>query len=130
MFKQLKNLIGGAFDSARKTSGEEIVLRKNKFGVVSADTEVIRRVVERDAVNVKGVHDLKASVDLIGSSRLKISLQIVLNQNNSAPNVSAALEKNIREDLKSIFEVTDVSLDMKITEFVRNETSERRRKLR
>jgi len=128
VFNKLKKLISGKVSSARK-SGVEITVKKNKFGVVDVDSEVIRRYIERDALSVEGVHNLRASVEDFGN-HLKISLEIVLKQNNSAPEVSTALENTIRDILKKIFEITEVDFGVKITEIVQNETSEKRRKLK
>ena len=125
---KLKKLISGKVSSAKK-SGVEITVKKNKFGVVGVDSEVIRRYIERDALSVEGVHNLRASVENFGN-HLKISLEIVLKQNNSAPEVSTALENTIRDILKKIFEITEIDFSVKITEIVQNETSEKRRKLR
>ena len=117
VFSGKKNVI------ERDTDDVELV------GGVLVAVEAVISVVERAALTVGGVREVHAEVKKFsGAVPVKIRLAMVLGQNYSAPQVSAKVNSAVNEALRIAFEITEVPVEVKVTE-ITHAIAERERRV-
>ena len=122
--------VGGEFVFAvqknvaeRETDDVELV------GGVLVAVEAVISVVERAALTVSGVREVHAEVNkMSGEVPIKIRLAIVLGQNYSAPKVSSEVNLAVNEALRIAFEISNVPVELKVTE-ITHAIAERERRV-
>ena len=107
----------------RETDDVELI------GGVLVAVEAVISVVERAALTVSGVREVHADVNKIsGAIPMKIKLAMVLGQNYSAPQVSAKVSSAVNEALKVALEISEVPVEIKVTE-ITHAIAERERRV-
>lgn len=98
-------------------SGDDIELQKGQVGEVKVTILAITSVVERAALTIQGVREVKAAVHKkIGDVPIKVELEIVLSQGYSAPEVSAKINSAVEAALQSTLQISGVKAEIKVTE--------------
>jgi uncharacterized alkaline shock family protein YloU len=95
----------------------DVELQKGTFKEVSVSIPAIISVVERAALSVAGVRQVEAKVqNKGGNAPVNVQLSIILSQNYSAPEVSAEIKTAVNKALQVALEISDVPVDMKVSE--------------
>lgn len=114
-------LLSMALSSGRKKTvidvSGDIELEKGNFGEVKVTVPALVGVVERAALNVVGVRQVAANVEKQGGNvPVKVRLEIVLSQNYAAPEVSGQVKNAVNAALKTVLQIPDVPVEVKVTE--------------
>ena len=112
---KIKNFFKGTFSNSH--GSVEFELKKTDFGRIFCETSLIERLAERSAKKVKGVHDVSVIADkpLSNVSPLKVRYTVILKQNFSANDVSAEISDALKKILSDMFEIVDVTIDIRVT---------------
>ena len=95
----------------------DVELEKGTQKEVSVTIPAIVSVVERAALSVAGVRQVEANVQNQGGNiPVKVQLSIILSQNYSAPEISAEVKKAVNEALQVVLEISDVPVEIKVSE--------------
>ncbi len=95
----------------------DVELQKGTFNEVKVTIPAIVGVVERAALNVVGVRQVEAKVfNQSGEVPINIKLTIILGQNYAAPEISAEVKNSVNEALKTVLQIPEVPMDIKVTE--------------
>ena len=95
----------------------DVELQQGQAGEVKVTILAITSVVERAALTVGGVREVKADVHKkSGDIPIKVELDTVLGQGYSAPQVSAEINSAINEALMTAFQISNVPVEVKVTE--------------
>ena len=115
-------LIHSALSTGKKNveeilSEDDVELQKGKAGEVKVTILAITNVVERAALTVQGVREVKAAVNKkAGEIPIKVRLEIVLSQGYSAPEVSAKINSAIESALQRTLQIGGVKAEIRVTE--------------
>ena len=114
-------LIHSAIFSGSKKAEEflsgDVELQTGQDGEVKVTILAITSVVERAALTISGVREIKADVHKkSGDIPIKVSLDMVLGQGYSAPQVSSQVNSAINEALMTAFQISKVPVEIKVTE--------------
>ena len=111
----IKKFFKGTFKSSH--GSVEFELKKTDFGRLLCETSLIEQLSERSAKKVKGVHDVSVIADkpLSNVSPLKVRFTIILKQGFSANDVSAEISDALKKILSDMFEIVDVTIDVRVT---------------
>lgn len=121
-------VFSGKKDSIEHESGD-IELQKGQASEVFVAVEAITNVVERAALTVSGVREVKADVKKIsGEMPLKIKMSVVLAQGYSAPQVSEKVNSAVNSALMTALEISGAPTEVRVTE-VTNAVAERERRV-
>lgn len=113
-----------------RTSSGEFLLRKTDFGIVHVEFEVVKKIAERALSQVKGIQEVSVAVEKIQSKAapFEISLQLILAEGYSAPQVSRAADKAINDALtESMQQNFYVPIEVKVKQIVPPVETVRRR---
>ena len=112
---KIKNFFKGTFSNAH--GSVEFELKKTDFGRIFCETSLIERLAERSAKKVKGVHDVSVIADkpMSNVAPLKVRYTVILKQNFSANDVSAEISDALKKILSDMFEIVDVTIDIRVT---------------
>lgn len=126
--KNLKNLMGNTFGATR--SGGEFLLRETDFGTIHAETDIVRRIVER--TRLQGVHEINNVIieAPTASKPLQLQLSLVILQNYSAPKLGANLRDAIKEELEKILDIRDALFDIRVTQITQELPEKPKRRVR
>lgn len=122
MFLASLCLLSMALSSKRKAAeivnvSGDIELEKGNDGEVKVTVPALVSVVERAALNVIGVRRVAANVEKQGGEvPVKAQLEIVLSQNFAAPEVSAQVKDAVNAALKTVLQIPDAPVDVKVVE--------------
>ena len=109
-------VFSGKKNSVEHESGD-VELQKGQTSEVFVAVEAITNVVERAALTVSGVREVKADVKKIsGEVPLKIKMAVVLAQGYSAPQVSAKVNSAVNSALMTALEISGVPTEVKVSE--------------
>ena len=131
MLDRFKNFIGKNFTN--KTfrtvrTGDLFTLRNTEFGKINVESDLIRRVVEREVTDIEGVHELSATVEKPTERKsLVIRFSMALEQNYSAQNISVELVKRVRKVLQDMFQIADVEIYMRVKDIAQAQKKSVRR---
>lgn len=129
MLDKFKDFIGKTFRTTR--TGNLFTLRNTDFGKINVECDLIRRVVERAAANVKGIHEVGAIVEPPTEKiSLAIRFSLSLEQGYSAQNISVDLVKVVREVLQENFQIIDVEIYMRVTDVIQTVEKKNMRRVR
>lgn len=125
-------LIHSALSGGKKVeeilSGEDVELRSGTAEQVKVTILAITSVVERAALTVPGVREVKADVaKKVGEVPIKIKLDIVLSQGYAAPEVSAKINAAVSGALKETLQIGGVEAEIRVTEVTHAITERERR---
>ena len=122
MFLASLCLLSAALSSNKKAAAVvnlsgDVELEKGTQKEVSVTIPAIVSVVERAALSVAGVRQVEANVQNQGGNiPVKVQLSIILSQNYSAPEISAEVKKAVNEALQVVLEISDVPVEIKVSE--------------
>lgn len=129
MLNKFKSLIGKTFRTNR--AGNLFTLRNSEFGKINVETDLVRRIVERDTKNLEGIYELNAIVEPpTEKNSLAVRFALALEQNYSAQDISVKLVKIVREILEDYFQIADVEIYMRVTDVVENSAKKNKRRVR
>lgn len=95
----------------------DIELKKDAMSEVKITIEALVGVVERAALTVAGVRQVKASVyKQADKSPLRVQLEIILSQGYTAQIVSEEVNNAVSEALNTTAQITGVPIEIKVTE--------------
>ena len=95
----------------------DVELQKGTQNEVKITVPAITSVVERAALNVVGVRQVEAKVTNKGGNvPVNVRLEIVLSQSYSAPDISAQVKNSVNAALKTLMQISDVPVDIKVVE--------------
>ena len=98
-------------------SGDDVELQSGQVSEVKITVSAIKSVVERAALTVSGVREVKAEVfNQSGEVPIKVDLEIVLGQGYAAPQVSAEINSAVNDALKTAMQISGVPIKTKVTE--------------
>lgn len=107
----------------------DIELKKGQRGEVRVTVAAVSDVVERAALSVAGVREVKSSVrKQNGEVPIKVELSIVLGQGYAASEVSAETTDEVNRALVEALQVSDVPIEITVTE-VNHAIAERERRV-
>ena len=114
-------LLSIALSSTKKATvvnlSGDVELQKETAKEVAVTIPAIVSVVERAALGVVGVRQVEAKVsNQGGNTPVKVQLSMVLSQSYSAPEVSAEVKAAINKALEIALEISNVPVDIKVTE--------------
>ena len=134
MFLASLCLLSAVFSSNKKSHGailssDDVELQSGTQSEVRITVGAIQSVVERAALTVQGVREVKAEVfKSADENPVKVDLEIVLGQGYAAPTVSAEINSAVNDALKSALQVSNVPVKTKVTE-VTHAIGERERRV-
>ena len=134
MFLASLCLLSAVFSSNKKShsdflSSDDVELQKGQLSEVKITVGAIQSVVERAALTVQGVREVKAEVfNQSGEIPVKVDLEIVLGQGYSAPEVSAEINSAVNEALQTTMQIANVPVKTKVIE-VTHAIGERERRV-
>ena len=90
---------------------KELVIHIGDEGVVRVSLSAVRKFIEKTAVQVKGVHDVKAKVK-ISADTIKVKIVAGVLPEVNIPETSRVMQKKIKESVKDTIgrDVADVEL--------------------
>lgn len=95
----------------------DVELQKGTVKEVAVAIPAIISVVERATLTVNGVRQVEAKVQNKGGDNpVRVMLDIVLSQGYSAPQISAEVKDSVNKALETALQVTDVPVEVKVTE--------------
>ena len=108
----------------------EIVLKAGEPGEVKVTIDAIKRVVERAALTVNGVRDVKVTLlkKKKGDLPISVRLTIILGQGHAAPVVSEAVVNAIDKAIFTALQVGGVPVDVKVKD-ITNAVVERKQRV-
>ena len=107
----------------------DVELQKGTFNEVKVALPAVVSVVERAALSVQGVRQVEAKVqNRGGESPVTAQVSVILGQGYSAPDVSALIKMEINRALQTALQISDVPVDVKVTE-VTHAVMERERRV-
>ena len=113
-------LLTGVFTRSAKglsLASGDVHLEEGKPGEVKVTVPAIVGVVERAAITINGVREAEASVyRQTGDMPIKVHLTITLAQNFSAPAVSEAVTNSVGNALRTVLELSNVPVEVKVNE--------------
>ena len=123
MFLASLCLLSSVFSTDKKKSheeflsGDDIELQSGQPSEVKITVGAVQSVVERAALTVAGVREVKSEVfSQKGEVPVKVNLEIVLGQGYSAPQVSEEINSAVNEALKTAMQISEVPVKTKVTE--------------
>ena len=119
MLNRFKNFIGKNFQKSFRTSGTSnfFTLKNTDFGKINVESDLIRRVVEREVKEIEGIFSATATVEPpTEKNALQIRFALTLLQGTSAQSISGQLVKAVREVLQEEFQIADVEIYMRVTD--------------
>lgn len=134
MLNKIKKLFGNTF--GRSTTfrtarpSDEFTLRETDFGIIYAETEIVRRIVEK--TSLEGVHEIKNVIVEAPSANtsLQIKFDLVITQNYSAPVLGANLRDAIKVELDKNLGIKDALFDIRVTQINQNLPEIKKRRVR
>ena len=124
-------LLGGVFSrnkSVISALSGDVHLEVGKPGEVKVTVPAIISVVERAAITINGVREVKASIyQQSGDMPIKVRLTITLSQGYSAPKVSEEATAAIEDALLTTLELQKVPIEIKVDEVTHAITERDRR---
>lgn len=113
------------------SSGGEFILQENNFGAVHVELNLIRRLVERAAAEVKGINSAKADVNKAGvRSPLTIRFELALEQDFSVKDVSDDLVEAVKKVLQETLDISDVEIYVRVVNISKKPEDNRKRRVR
>ncbi len=112
-------LLSVALSSGKKSDilSGDVELQKGQDGEVKVTIPAIVGVVERAALLVAGVREVKANVYKVsGEVPLKVKMNIMLGQGYAAPVVSSKVNAAVNAALMAALQVSGVPVEVKVTE--------------
>ena len=107
----------------------ELLLRAGEPGEVKVTIEAIKRVVERAALSVNGVRDVKVVLlKKKGEMPIAARLTIILGQGHAAPVVSEAVVHAIDKAVFTALQIGGISVDVKVKD-ITNAVVERKQRV-
>ncbi len=134
MFLASLCLLHAVFSGGKKVrgeilSGDDVELQSGQVSEVKITVGAIQSVVERAALTVPGVREVKAEVfNQPGEVPVKVNLEIVLGQGYAAPEVSAEINSAVNGALQTAMQISGVPVKTKVTE-VTHAIGERERRV-
>jgi len=134
MFLASLCLLNAVFSGNKKSHGEflssdDVELHKGQLSEVKITVGAIQSVVERAALTVQGVREVKAEVfNQSGEVPVKVNLEVVLGQGYSAPEVSTEINLAVNEALQTALQISNVPVKTKVIE-VTHAIGERERRV-
>ena len=135
MFLASLCLLNAVFSGSKKSRGEflssdDVELHKGQLSEVKITVGAIQSVVERAALTVQGVREVKAEVfnQSSGEVPVKVNLEVVLGQGYSAPEVSTEINLAVNEALQTALQISNVPVKTKVIE-VTHAIGERERRV-
>lgn len=127
-FKGFKNIFGNTFSTSRASG--EFRLKDNDFGTVHVDASLVQRLVERTKVD--GVHEIKNIIIDVPTPNfpLQIKLNLIIEQNYSAPTIGANLRDAIKDELLKSLDITNAKFDIRVTQINQNSPEIKKRRVR
>lgn len=106
----------------------DVELQKGTFNEVKVTIPAVVSVVERAALSVQGVRQVEAKVQNSGGDiPVNVQVSIVLSQSYSAPDISAQVKMEINKALQTALQVSDVPIEVKVTEVTHAVTEREKR---
>ena len=124
-------LIGAVFSGGKKIEkvSNDIELNKGMPGEVKVTVNAIVSVVERAAISVSGVREVKAEVFKQNEGvPIKVRLLVTLGQGFAAPKVSESAVAAVNDAILTALQISDVPIEVKVVE-VTHAISERERRV-
>ena len=134
MFLASLCLLSAVFSTNKKNraeflSSDDIELQSGQPSEVKITLAAIQNVVEKAALTVQGVREVKAEVfNQQGEVPVKVNLEIVLGQGYSAPQVSAEINSAVNDALQKALEISSIPVKTKVIE-VTHAVAERERRV-
>ena len=95
----------------------DVELKKDATGEVKITLEALTGIVERAALTVTGVREVRATVyKQTGNVPLSVSLEMVLSQGYTAQTVGEKVNKAVNNALMTAAKISGVPVEIKITE--------------
>lgn len=95
----------------------DIELEKGLAGEVKVTIPALIGVVERAALSVVGVRQVEAKISNQGGEvPVYVKLNVVLSQNYAAPNISEQVKSAVNAALKTVLQIPDVPVEVKVVE--------------
>ena len=95
----------------------DVELKKDATGEVKITIEALTGVVERAALTVSGVREVRASVyKQEGKVPLKIRLEVALSQGYTAQTVGEKVNLSVNDALMTAAKISGVPVEIKVTE--------------
>ena len=110
---------------------KDVILLKGTSGSVQLSTEAIKNMVERAALSVRGVREVKSKISAQnqGSAppKVAVSLQLILSHEQAITTVSDEVRNAVTQDMEKIIGVSDYTINLEVSDISNAAVSKKQR---